>query len=458
MCLTTAKFQDFRFLPFSTRVSFFAVISNANASQLSARHAALSSRRGTMESSLRDLALLAVVLTALVVGGWVGKLVDAPLVGEIVVGMLCGPSGANLLPTYAVDGVLNVGNLALVLLVMEGGLSVDVGSLRRVGPIAFLIAFAGTGLPIALGTAFMVVCGYDATTGVVAGTALSSTSIGMATRLMSTFDILQTELGSLICVAAMVDDVLSLVILAIITEGLGSGDSGSGSAFALTVATPALVSIAVVVVAMVTFHIVPFIMNEWVLKQKVLSTPDEHVNTVRKQVLTLFLLFSTTLAFTVTAGYFGSTHLLGAFVGGLVFSNVKGTAAAWDVNEPTASWLYSVFFLSVGFRIPLGDMFEVNGFGLGMGYTISAVVGKLVSGLLVKDRSKALVIGWAMVGRGELGFVMAQSALINSLISSKPYVACIWALLVATVVSPIFMKKSLVKWKQESGDVVTSRP
>ena len=128
--------------------------------------------------------------------------------GEIVVGMLLGPSGlVPTLPGYAVRAVFLVGEMGLVLLVMEGGLSVDVPSLRRVGVVACVIAVAGTALPIALGTAFMVAAGFDATTGVVAGTALSSTSIGMATRLMATFDELSTPLGALVCVAATVDDV-----------------------------------------------------------------------------------------------------------------------------------------------------------------------------------------------------------------------------------------------------------
>ena len=207
---------------------------------------------------MRDLALLAVTLAALVAGGWAAKRVDAPLVGEIVVGMLLGPSGlVPTLPGYAVRAVFLVGEMGLVLLVMEGGLSVDVPSLRRVGVVACVIAVAGTALPIALGTAFMVAAGFDATTGVVAGTALSSTSIGMATRLMATFDELSTPLGALVCVAAMVDDVLSLVILAIISEGLGGTSEGGGESRALAAATPALVSVAVVAVAALFVRAVP---------------------------------------------------------------------------------------------------------------------------------------------------------------------------------------------------------
>jgi Kef-type K+ transport system membrane component KefB len=393
-----------------------------------------------MEASLRDLALLAVTLAALVAGGWAAKRVDAPLVGEIVVGMLLGPSGlVPTLPGYAVRAVFLVGEMGLVLLVMEGGLSVDVPSLRRVGVVACVIAVAGTALPIALGTAFMVAAGFDATTGVVAGTALSSTSIGMATRLMATFDELSTPLGALVCVAAMVDDVLSLVILAIISEGLGGTEEGGGETRALAAATPALVSVAVVAVAALFVRAVPAAMAR--------VTPEAPVE--RRDAFALAAMLTLTLASTVASGTAGSTHLLGAFAGGMAFATAEGANEAWAANERVNAWLYSVFFLSVGFRIPTRDMFRLGGFGLGIGYAVPAIVGKLVTGFLVGgDVRKALVVGWAMVGRGELGFVMAQSAFENGLVAERPYVACVWALLAATLASPMCMRGALLRWKR----------
>ena len=206
-----------------------------------------------MEASLRDLALLAVTLAALVAGGRRSAWTRPSWARS---SWACSSVPRGLVPTlpgYAVRAVFLVGEMGLVLLVMEGGLSVDVPSLRRVGVVACVIAVAGTALPIALGTAFMVAAGFDATTGVVAGTALSSTSIGMATRLMATFDELSTPLGALVCVAAMVDDVLSLVILAIISEGLGGTSEGGGESRALAAATPALVSVAAVVAVAALF-------------------------------------------------------------------------------------------------------------------------------------------------------------------------------------------------------------
>jgi Kef-type K+ transport system membrane component KefB len=402
-----------------------------------------------MEASLRDLALLAVTLAALVAGGWAAKRVDAPLVGEIVVGMLLGPSGlVPTLPDYAVRAVFLVGDLGLVLLVMEGGLSVDVPSLRRVGSVACLIAVAGTALPIALGTAFMVAAGFDATTGVVAGTALSSTSIGMATRLMATFGELSTPLGALVCVAAMVDDVLSLVILAIISEGLanGSDSRSSNGSKALTAATPALVSVAVVIIAAILFRTVPSAIS---LVKSRTTRGDENA---AFDAVVLASMLALTLGCTVGAGAVGSTHLLGAFAGGMAFASVDGARRVWERDaSAVAAWTHSIFFLAVGFHVPLTDMFvPLKGFGLGVGYAVPAIVGKLVTGFIVgADVRKAFVVGWAMVGRGELGFVMAGSAFRNGLLDSTAYVASVWALLVATLVSPIQMRAALRRWKEK---------
>lgn len=403
-----------------------------------------------MEASLRDLALLAVTLAALVAGGWAAKRVDAPLVGEIVVGMLLGPSGlVPTLPDYAVRAVFLVGDLGLVLLVMEGGLSVDVPSLRRVGSVACLIAVAGTALPIALGTAFMVAAGFDATTGVVAGTALSSTSIGMATRLMATFGELSTPLGALVCVAAMVDDVLSLVILAIISEGLanGSDSRSSNGSKALTAATPALVSVAVVIIAAILFRTVPSAIS--LVKSRTSFRSDENA---AFDAFVLASMLALTLGCTVGSGAVGSTHLLGAFAGGMAFASVDGARRVWERDAAAvAAWTHSIFFLAVGFHVPLRDMFvPLKGFGLGVGYAVPAIVGKLVTGFIVgADVRKAFVVGWAMVGRGELGFVMAGSAFRNGLLDSTAYVASVWALLVATLVSPIQMRAALRRWKEK---------
>jgi Kef-type K+ transport system membrane component KefB len=404
-----------------------------------------------MEAYLVDLARLALTFGALALGGRLGALVDAPLVGEIVVGMLLGPDGAGFVPES--DAFILVGDFALCVLVMEGGLSIDVGALRSVGPIALAIAVSGTMLPIALGVAYMSACGYAVITGVAAGTALSSTSIGMATKVLQTLGELTSPLGNLICVAAMVDDVLSLVILAVVSnldgDGGGSGDVG------WKVSRPILASVGVCAVGAALATATPRAMRGGLNK-----AGDAVANVVFPTVedRTVWAMLGVTLGVVVASGAAGSTHLLGAFVGGVAFSNVAAPSArdAFARHAELTSWLTSVFFLAVGTRIPLARMFEAKGLVLGLGYSVLAIVDKYITGAwCYPEWGKARVVGWAMVGRGELGFVMAQSAREGGLLGDAPYVAAVWALLVATIVSPVCMRKSLrVLRSAEATDVI----
>jgi Kef-type K+ transport system membrane component KefB len=164
-----------------------------------------------------------VFLVAAYFGGLVFAPLYASLVGEIIAGAILGPHCANAIPE--VEAVRLIGEVGLCLLVFEGGLSVDTKRIRSIGKSAFLIAVTGTLLPVLLGWGLMLALGYGTMEGLAAGTALSSTSIGMATRMMQDNAFLDTPLGSLITVAAMVDDVLSLIILAILGSLKGDGAS-----------------------------------------------------------------------------------------------------------------------------------------------------------------------------------------------------------------------------------------
>jgi len=428
-----------------------------------------------MEAYLVGIARLALTLAALALGGRLGALIDAPLVGEILVGVLLGPDGAGFVPENS--AVVLVGDFALCLLVMEGGLSIDVGALKSVGPIAFAIAVSGTMLPIALGVAYMSACGYGVMAGVAAGTSLSSTSIGMATKVLQTLGELTSPLGNLVCVAAMVDDVLSLVILAVVSNVEGD-DQGGGRDVAWMTSRPILASVGVCVIGTGLAVATPRVVA---MNRAAVAAPGGKAapcgsggkapcgsggsgfgagaKKIAKNIAgTLFptaddavvwAMLGLSLGVVVAAGAAGSTHLLGAFVGGAAFSGLPNARRAFSRYAELNAWLTSVFFLSVGTRIPLRGMFDASGVALGAGYSVVAVAGKLVTGAWCHpDWRKARAVGWAMVGRGELGFVMAQSAHAGGLMGDAPYVASVWALLVATAASPVFMRRAIDVWKR----------
>eukprot|EP01104_Vermistella_antarctica_P008436 TRINITY_DN2105_c0_g1_i1.p1 TRINITY_DN2105_c0_g1~~TRINITY_DN2105_c0_g1_i1.p1 ORF type:complete len:324 (-),score=52.27 TRINITY_DN2105_c0_g1_i1:53-1024(-) len=307
---------------------------------------------------LAQLGLTTYLLFAL---GRIGGLFNCHLVLEIVCGLIVQTDVLGVAPFP--DAIVLIGKGGLVLLVMEGGLSIDLASLPRAGPIALVVAVVGTVLPCLLGVGFMYAFGYTGTHGVAAGTALSSTSIGMATKMLQNLGQLHTPLGSLICVAAMVDDVLSLVILAVLSNVKGDNGGLWG------VLEPIVVSVIVIVLGALSVRFTPVIM------QAITSTIDD---TSLAKLVNLVSMLLVTFAFTLGSGFAGSTYLLGAFCGGMSFINVPGVHDSWSEHSSVSEWLSSVFFLSIGLQIPAKDLFSFKVMGLGILYTIPPIAGKLV--------------------------------------------------------------------------------
>ncbi|EGD83060.1 hypothetical protein PTSG_03697 [Salpingoeca rosetta] len=392
------------------------------------------------------------------------SLIHAQLVGEILAGILLSQDVIGWLPPM--DLIVILGQVGLIFLVLEGGMSINVHLLPRIGLRAVLVAVTGTLLPVLLGWAFMTITGKGRIESIAAGAALSSTSIGMASKMLQSMGQLNTTLGNLIAVAAMIDDVLSLVILAVL-QRLGSdngGDAGSDNGVdtpsnvtstiaASTTSTtsiagvstsngdsawvylePVVVSCAFVLIGAILVQAVPRIERAVPWRQ------EEH----RKQGLLLAVLLIT-LGLVTAAGYTGTSYLLGAFTAGMAFADVPGVLDYWLELSPVSDMLSSIFFASIGLIVPVNTLFKPIPLGYGVLYTIPAILGKLVTGVFAGALPKAQVVGWAMVGRGELGFLMAQEALEEDLVGSDTFIASVWALLLCTLLSPLAMRRALDK-------------
>jgi Kef-type K+ transport system membrane component KefB len=119
-----------------------------------------------------------------------------------------------------------------------------------------------------------------------------------------------------------------------------------------------------------------------------------------------------------------------------------------------ATWTARLFFASIGFTIPVRELFSVEALYFGLLLTLIAIASKVATGIFEWDDKWA--IGWAMVGRGELGFVMAEEAFRNDLTSKLTYSVTVWALLLATLLSPVAFRKALSSHHQMSPEVVKS--
>jgi len=409
----------------------------------------------------------------------------AELLGGIVAGFLLGPVAGW---TAHTEGVYTVGRIGLSLLVMEGGLGIDVERFKKTWKLTTNLALTGTILPCLLGWALLSLFGYGTLEGFAAGTALSSTSIGMSLMMLIQFDYLKTPLGGIIAVAAMIDDVASLVILAVLGELQEADAETDTNDWVWLIFKPVLISLAVIVAGAILTAIVPGVFKRVEAKVREHATSEMEKNgnadaasalsveeleekiESRLDYLIVVGMLLVTFFMVISAGYAGSSYLLGAFASGMAFSQLRKkdnpdesrAEALWGEHSSLSWWLVSVSFATLGFSIPAGDLFEAEGFGLGMLYVIPAILGKLCLGSFVPGKDgrlctggfygnldDALVVGWAMVARGELGFVMSQESFEADILSSRTYVACVWALFVCTLVPPFIFGWALARKKKK---------
>eukprot|EP00940_MAST-03C_sp_MAST-3C-sp2_P001137 g1137.t1 len=389
---------------------------------------------------LTDLMALFACVWITVLGGVAFAPLHSTLVGEIVAGVAVGQ-------IEAVDPLwIGIwGNVGLCCLVLEGGMSVDVVKIKRVGIKALLMAVTGTTLPLLSGWAILVALGKGSLESFAAGTCLSSTSIGIATKLLQSSNQLHTPLGNLISVTAITDDVLSLLILAILTNV--SGDSTD----LLSIAKPLLSSIGIACVGLFVAKLVPRLLVPCIERSEIIRRSSLDSGDA---LLISMLVLGIGLA--AAAGYSGGTYLMGVFAAGCAFAPIDDIHAAWERHCATiARCLSSLFFVTIGMAIPLEEMTSNRGLLYGLILICPSILSKWVCGAFmmcgkvpeVSCRGHRFlswnIVGWALVGRGELGLVIAQSARNSGLFDDEIFAIVVVAILVPTLLSPLVFSRYL---------------
>ena len=402
---------------------------------------------------------------ALYYGGVAFDYVGCPaLVGELVMGMVLGPHAAKLLSHELVEALKVAGLAGLLLMVLEGGLAMDADVIRDKGARAVVLAATGTALPVLLGWATMLALGHSSTHALSSGIALSSTAIGFTLRMMTDMKLLETAEGQLITAAAMIDDVFSLILLAMLTvlqetEG-GSGDDGGASNVGWLVVRPLLSSAVVLLVGYGLFIVVDRHAPE-VAASRLLSRLPGGVRAMAEarasEGLLLLLMAGGVLAAWLAEG-FHSSQLLGVFAVGTIFCTHATAQDCYATVAPVQAWLSRLFFgATVGFVVPIDDLFEGGALGEGLVLTLAAILGKFLSGAWAESISGEeptdgfasryywgafLRVGCAMIGRGELGFLLVTTSLEDRIINRRAYSATIWALILATLIGPFAFRLS----------------
>lgn len=350
-----------------------------------------------------------------------------------------------------------IGHAGVALMIFESGMHFDFQRAQVVGPKACLVAIVGTLLPFITGTLLLVLYGYPMVPdGVAVGTSLAPTSIGIALRLLGEANVLQEDFGQAIITAAFVDDIFSLVMFNVLFSLQGDFN------FVTTVVYP-VVGIAFMGIAMVlAVKFWPHAINNIILPRVSKKFEGTKV-TIEDEALFLIMMLLL-IAYAATTHFLG-THLWGCFIAGMSFACIdkegnQGHAHHVWVRQTKryTSWMIRIFFAcTVAFSIPVDKLLSFESFWKGSIMGIGPCVMMKVICAPFMGNAK-FVIGWAMVGRAEFAYLIAQMAAAAGMIDEKTFSITIWALLYATLLAPFVFRTVLKKYIAAEGFLDADKP
>lgn len=338
-----------------------------------------------------------------------------------------------------------IGHAGVALMIFESGMHFDFEKAKIVGPWACVVAVFGTFTPLISGAALTMAYGYDLMEGVAAGTALAPTSVGIALRLLGEAGVLQENFGQAIITAAFVDDILSLVLFNVLFSLGGEFDIISVVVYPIV----GIVFMAIGMYGAMAFW--PRFLDGWLLKK----LPVQEGKKVPYSDEALFLTMILVLLAYGTITHFLGTHLWGCFIAGMSFACLSPPHHAHHVwskqTKRMTSWMIRIFFAcTVAFSIPLDKLMSFDAFWKGSIMGIGpCILTKVCCGPFMGKEK--WVIGWAMVGRAEFAYLIAQMAAAGNMLSEEMFSIVIWSLLWATVWAPFIFRYVLNKYIAAEG-------
>eukprot|EP00916_Digyalum_oweni_P022845 GHVL01037830.1.p1 GENE.GHVL01037830.1~~GHVL01037830.1.p1 ORF type:complete len:808 (+),score=110.73 GHVL01037830.1:88-2511(+) len=342
-----------------------------------------------------------------------------------------------------------IGSAGVALMIFESGMHFDFRKVAQVGASAFLVAVMGTILPIIFGMLFVGILSNDFgavysetdKSGLSVGISLAPTSVGIALALLVETKQLGSDYGQAIITAAFADDVLSLLAY-IILEQLKLGSPSFE-----TVGLPAVYSIVFLFVgSFLAIFFWPPILSS--LFRNIKENPSASFQP-RDQVQ-LGLMFLLLIFYAYISSLIGS-HLLGCFVAGMTFAAIHRSHHIWTSQTKRISqWMVRLFFgATVAFAIPVHTLFSLDSFWKGLVIAlVPCILAKVISGIHMG--SPRWVIGWAMVGRAEFAYFIAENAVQSGLMRTDVFAWVIWALLICTIIAPFGFKFFLLREQRKN--------
>ncbi|HEY8195388.1 MAG TPA: cation:proton antiporter [Gemmatimonadales bacterium] len=384
------------------------------------------------------LVLAAMLVAAKLLGELAERFGQPAVLGELVAGVLLGSSVLGIVPAEGAGAQIIhlLAELGVVLLLFEAGLETDLKEMFRVGPASLSVATVGVALPFAFGFAYWAYLPHAAIGGtsdltmsaIFVGATLTATSVGITARVLSDLGQMSTQEARIIIGAAIIDDVIGLVILTAVA-GLAAG------------ASVEVVGILKVFAVAVGFLVVAVLVGRF-------AAPRLFDLVVRMRVRYVLLVFAIAFALglAATAALVGSALIIGAFAAGVILSGTNQFDTIAHEVRPVASIFTPIFFVSIGASLDLGLLNPAREgaagiLGVAATLTALAIGGKMAAGWAAPwVKFRPLVVGVGMVPRGEVGLIFADVGRRAGVLNEAVFGAVLLTVMATTLVAPPALK------------------
>lgn len=379
---------------------------------------------------------LAIIIFAAEFMGLLAKKCKAPqVVGQIIAGLLIGPAIFNIVQPS--DFLNQMAEIGVVLLMFSAGLETDLKELIRTGPLALAVACVGVAVPLLGGFVLFSLLMYGGFPEVGSneffralfiGSIMTATSVTISVQTLRELGHLKGKIGTLILSAAIIDDVIGIIVLTFVIS-LSGGDTSGNS------------SIGKVLLQILLFFVVTIGVGILVYKLfKLLNKKYEH----RRRIPIFGLAFALLMSF-VAEEFFGIADITGAYAAGIILSSIKDSDYVAQKMDISSYMIFGpIFFVNIGLKTSFADMTgELIVFSILFVIVslITKVIGCGLTAKLAKNSWKdSLKVGVGMMTRGEVALIVASKGLNVGLMDQKYFVAVILLIICSSIVTPIVLK------------------
>ena len=381
---------------------------------------------------------IALILFIAKISSFVDRFGQPPVLGELIVGIMLGNLaliGFSGLEAMKSSEILTfLAEIGVVILLFQIGLESNIGDLRRVGVRAIMVALVGVIVPFVLGT-FLIGPWFFAaenfSTHLFLGATLTATSVGITARVFKDLGKLNTKEAKIVLGASVIDDVLGLIMLAVVTGIVVTGSIDTASVVWIIFKAFGFLALAILFGQIMSRQLTKFMLK------------------IQTDVSSEFAIaLSMGLFFAYLADVVGLAPIIGAFAAGLILDEVKikipeevqkdskTRKSIEEVIEPLGFFFVPIFFVVTGMSVNLDVFSSSSVVATALIITVIAIAGKIVAGL-VAGKTNKMIVGLGMVPRGEVGLIFAAVGQGLGVISQEIFSIIVVMVIITTIITPV---------------------